>query len=65
MAVTKSFFGIGDNATNFVLDDLECKGQEVSITHCKHGGIGKHNCHKGEQAGVLCIGIGSIVFCCC
>ena len=56
MAITESFYGVGENGTNYVLDDVECDGHESSITECNHGGIGDHNCNEDEQAGAVCIG---------
>ena len=36
------------------LDDVNCEGNETSITQCNHGGWGVHNCGYGKNAGVVC-----------
>ena len=36
------------------LDDVNCEGNEKSITQCNHGGWGVHNCGDGKNAGVVC-----------
>lgn len=36
------------------LDDLNCKGTEITITDCSKRDWGSHNCHHGEDAGVEC-----------
>ncbi|XP_039631169.1 deleted in malignant brain tumors 1 protein-like [Polypterus senegalus] len=38
------------------MDDVACKGIESSLMLCKHNGMGKHNCHSDEDAGVICSG---------
>ena len=41
---------------NYILDNVQCKGNETSLFDCEHNGINKHNCGKNERAGVECIG---------
>ena len=36
------------------LDDVRCRGNECRLDHCLHRGVGKENCHHGEDAGVVC-----------
>ena len=38
------------------LDDLNCSGNENSLSECPHLGIGNHNCGHHEDAGVICEG---------
>ena len=44
---------------NYVLDDVNCDGDETSLFECRHND--KHNCHRGrigdERASVSCIGM--------
>ena len=49
---------------NYILDDVQCKGDETSLFDCKHNGINKHNCGKRERAGVKCIGKKNSSICC-
>ncbi|NXQ57734.1 MARCO protein, partial [Anthoscopus minutus] len=36
------------------LDDVNCKGSEITITDCSKRDWGAHNCNHGEDAGVEC-----------
>ncbi|KAJ8345624.1 hypothetical protein SKAU_G00298170 [Synaphobranchus kaupii] len=37
------------------MDDVLCTGSEHSLSQCSHSGYGQHNCHHGEDAGVVCL----------
>ena len=42
------------------LDDVQCVGNETSISHCSHLGLGVHNCRHYENAGVVCRPAGNV-----
>ena len=45
----KTFYIEGDN---FVMDDVQCKGNEARLQECKHSS--SHDCDLTEAAGVIC-----------
>ncbi|NXL87386.1 DMBT1 protein, partial [Alectura lathami] len=47
-------FGWG--SSRIWLDEVSCTGEENDISQCKAKTWGVHNCHHGEDAGVVCLG---------
>ena len=44
------------NVTNsYILDDVDCDGDEDDIFDCDHGGVNQHDCSISEGAGVSCL----------
>ncbi|CAL8234752.1 unnamed protein product [Arctogadus glacialis] len=54
-ATNKAYFGPGTGP--IWLDDVNCGGNETSITDCEHQGFGSQNCKHVQDAGIICDGI--------
>ena len=52
VAVPLARFGSGVGIIH--LDDVQCDGSELRLADCSHLGVGVHNCHPSEDAGVIC-----------
>ena len=50
LAKMEAFFGRG--VVPIALDDVRCDSSETILLQCQH--ITEHNCHHGEDAGVIC-----------
>ena len=57
-AVRNAAFGQGTGP--IWLDDVQCVGNERSISHCNHLGLGAHNCRHNQDAGVVCRPAGNL-----
>ena len=57
-AVRNAAFGQGTG--QIWLDDVQCMGNERSISHCNHLGLGAHNCRHYQDAGVVCRPAGNL-----
>ena len=44
----------GPGAGFIILDNVNCNGNEVNLTQCRHNGFGDHDCVRREDAGVFC-----------
>ncbi|KFQ45444.1 Deleted in malignant brain tumors 1 protein, partial [Nestor notabilis] len=49
-----AYFGEGSGP--IWLDDVNCTGTETALSKCKTTPWGAHNCKRGEEAGVVCLG---------
>ncbi|XP_072298074.1 scavenger receptor cysteine-rich type 1 protein M130-like isoform X2 [Eucyclogobius newberryi] len=54
LAPTSAHFGRGEGP--IWLDNVECSGDELALSQCKHPKFGFNNCGHGEDAGVICLG---------
>ncbi|XP_055005198.1 deleted in malignant brain tumors 1 protein-like isoform X2 [Boleophthalmus pectinirostris] len=53
-APTSAHFGRGEGP--IWLDNVECTGEEVALSQCKHPNYGINNCGHSEDASVICFG---------
>ncbi|KAG7177113.1 Neurotrypsin-like 1, partial [Homarus americanus] len=48
----------GSSRGQYLMDDLNCQGNEASLAECDFGGWGVHDCQASEGAGVRCYKVG-------
>ena len=48
------WYGTAPSGNKFVLDGLECTGEEASVFHCIHNGEWIEDCGATDIAGVQC-----------
>ena len=46
------------------LDDLNCFGNETTLSECQHNGVGNHDCLHFKDASVICISSRFLATCC-
>ncbi|XP_017028293.1 uncharacterized protein teq isoform X1 [Drosophila kikkawai] len=49
-----SFYAPPNQDFNYVMDEVECRGNETKLSECPFKGWGVHNCGVDEVAGVIC-----------
>ena len=55
-AIALRYATFGQGSGPIFLDNVFCMGRETRLAECQHRGIGSHNCHHYEDAGVVCPG---------
>uniref|UniRef100_A0A673B6Z9 Soluble scavenger receptor cysteine-rich domain-containing protein SSC5D n=1 Tax=Sphaeramia orbicularis TaxID=375764 RepID=A0A673B6Z9_9TELE len=53
-AKSGAFFGSGGG--RILIDEIDCIGNETSLSDCRHRGLSIHDCSHSEDAGVICTG---------
>ena len=53
-AFTRAWASFGQGVRQIWLDDLQCQGNETSISECSHLGWGVHDCNHYDDVGVVC-----------
>ncbi|KAJ8017942.1 Neurotrypsin [Holothuria leucospilota] len=51
---TEGYFGLGTGP--IWMDNVQCRGTEVSLSECNQPPLGEHDCRHFEDAGVACVG---------
>ncbi|CAG2060559.1 unnamed protein product [Timema podura] len=52
--VSHSHYGPSGGTPVYLVDDLQCLGNETSIRECSFNGWGVHDCGAEEEVGVVC-----------
>lgn len=53
-AIRVDSFGPGNSSSMIWMDNVKCRGDELSIAACRHRGWGNEDCTHPEDAGVVC-----------
>lgn len=54
VVMKRAALGEADPEVRILLDDVVCRGDEMSLLECKRSRVGKHNCSHREDVGVIC-----------